>query len=292
MHSYLYLLVFLSDSTSENPSATDGAMNPSATDGAVNPSATDGAVNPSATDGAVNPSATNGAVNPSATNGAVNPSATDGAVDPSATDGAVNPSATDGAVNPSATDGAVDPSATDGAVNPSATDGAVNPSATNGVVNPSATDGSVNPSAADGGVRPSSTMDAEMSTVPGKIFIPVIPVNRKLTWICRDTCSGNFTMKHLKGISSRTTPVFELLWNALIYHFLFIAGINPTSTTDVPQPSEMPRDVGEGVIQVNEDFDNITGGNAEQYCASAEGAIATAAGVSPDRVDATCSRGL
>ena len=29
-------------------------------------------------------------------------------------------------------------------------------------------------------LRPSSTMDAEMSTVPGKIFIPVIPVNRKL----------------------------------------------------------------------------------------------------------------
>ena len=43
---------------------------------------------------------------------------------------------------------------------------------------------------------------------------------------------------------------------------------------------------------MNEDFDNITGGNAEQYCTSAEGAIATAAGVSPDRVDATCSRGL
>ena len=61
---------------------------------------------------------------------------------------------------------------------------------------------------------------------------------------------------------------------------------------DIPQPSERPEDVGEGVIHVNEDFDNVTGGNAEQYCAAAEGAIATAAGVSVDRVGATCSRGL
>ena len=50
--------------------------------------------------------------------------------------------------------------------------------------------------------------------------------------------------------------------------------------------------MGEGVIRVNEDFDTVTGGNAEQYCASAKGAIATAAGVSVDRVEATCSRGL
>ena len=65
---------------------------------------------------------------------------------------------------------------------------------------------------------------------------------------------------------------------------------SPTDTvTDTPR--DYTEDVGEGVIQVNEDFDAITGGNPEEFCDSAESAIAAAAAVSVDRVDATCTRG-
>ena len=76
----------------------------------------------------------------------------------------------------------------------------------------------------------------------------------------------------------------------------FILAIVPATTSEVPQPSEVPdpprdytKDVGEAVVHVDEDFDAVTGGNPVQYCASIENEIARAAGVTKDRVDANCT---
>ena len=81
--------------------------------------------------------------------------------------------------------------------------------------------------------------------------------------------------------------------------FIFPPAIAPTTTSDVPQPSQVPKpprdygnDTGEGIIHVDGDFDTVTGGNAAQYCASIENEIAQAAGVAATRVDATCTKGM